>query len=291
MKKISAFIFAAVTGVSAGATLHAQAANNFGQAWHSMSASAADQVRVVYYRPVEAMGSQPAHIYVDGEFQTALLAGGYTVFCLAPGVHSLGSFVNDAPAYAGKQKQPWRDSLAAGKTYYIRASLDNSGRPLVIPAEQAQQELAGTRQQTHLKSRASAVTACKAGTMQSYDNYAFSSDLLFRFGSASSADISREGREAIAQLASSLKTPSAAQRRIVVTGFTDPIGTEESNMRLGQLRADAIKQLLINYGISAELITAQSMGASQVNKQCDGPRKKQISCYASERRVIISVEK
>lgn len=254
-----------------------------------MPAAAAEQARIVYYRPAEATGAKPAHIYIDGEFQSALLPGGYTVFCLAPGTHSLGSFVDDAPHYQGKQSQPWRDSLAAGKTYYIRASLDNSGRPLVIPAETAQQELAGTRQQTHLRSRASAVVACQAGTTQSYDNYAFSSDLLFRFGSANSTDISADGRAAIQQFATMLKNQPSPQHRIIVTGFTDPIGEEKNNMRLGQLRAEAIKQLLISNGISGALITSQSMGASQVTKQCSGSRKNQISCYSSERRVIISV--
>ncbi|WP_455844582.1 OmpA family protein [Pantoea agglomerans] len=272
------------------AAFNVQANNNFGQAWRSMPAAAADQVRVIYYRPVDAVGNSPANIYVDGEFQASLLAGGYSTFCLNAGAHSLGSFTHDAPSYLGKQQQPWRDNLAAGKTYYIRASLDGSGRPLVTSASDAQQQLVGTRQQTHLISRASSVIACKEGTAQSYDNYEFSSDLLFKFASANSDDISDEGRKAIQQFTTMLKRQSNTQPHIVVTGFTDPIGDEDSNMKLGQRRADAIKKLLVSNGLFSANITSQSMGESQVSKQCQGTRNELVTCYAKERRVIISVE-
>lgn len=290
MKNKSILMLAAFASLSVTTAFNVQAKENFGQAWRSMPAAASDQVRVVYYRPADAAGNSPAHIYVDGEFQTALLPGSYNTFCLNPGVHSLGSFTNDAPSYQGKQQQPWRDNLAAGKTYYIRASLDGTGRPLVTSASDAQQQLVGTRQQIHLLSRASSVVTCQQGTTQSYDNYEFSSDLLFKFASANSDDISMEGRNAIQQFASMLKGQSNHQAHIVVTGFTDPIGDEYINMQLGQRRADAIKKLLVNNGLSGANISSQSMGESQVTKQCQGSRKEQVACYASERRVIISVE-
>ncbi|UVC28776.1 OmpA family protein [Pantoea sp. SOD02] len=282
--------FVTLASLSAMTIFNAQANNHFGQAWRTMPSASSDQVRVVYYRPVDATGPSPANIYVDGEFQTSLLAGGYSVFCLKPGIHSLGSFTNDAPTYQGKHQQPWSDNLAAGKTYYIRASLDDSGRPLVSSAAEAQQQLVGTRKQSHLLSRASAVIACQQGTTQSYDNYEFSSDLLFNFGSANSDDISQDGRTAIHQFVTTLQAKSNMAARIIVTGFTDPIGEENNNMKLGQRRADAIKKLLVNNGIADANIFSQSMGESRVSTVCQGSRKEQISCYASERRVIISVE-
>lgn len=290
MKNKSIMLVAAIASMAVTAAFNVQAKNNFGQVWRSMPAAAADQVRVVYYRPADATSQSPAHIYVDGEFQTALLPGSYNTFCLNPGVHSLGSFTNDAPSYQGKQQQPWRDNLAAGKTYYIRASLDGTGRPLVTSAADAQQQLVGTRQQIHLMSRASSVVACQQGTTQSYDNYEFSSDLLFNFASANSEDISSKGRRAIEEFSNMLKNQANSQPHIVVTGFTDPIGDENNNMQLGQRRADAIKKLLVNNGLSGANIFSQSMGESQVSKQCQGTRKEQVACFASERRVIISVE-
>ncbi|MCW6031662.1 OmpA family protein [Pantoea sp. JK] len=274
---------------SLSVTTGIQAQTVFGKSWQSMPAAASDQTKVVYYRTADN-NKKAAHIYVDGEFQTALLSGGYTVFCLKPGMHSLGSYTDDAPRYRGKQQQQWRDSLAAGKTYYVTASLDGSGRPHVVETSVAQQQLMGARQQAHLLSRASSVISCKVDAAQSYDNYEFSSDLLFNFASASGNDISAQGHNAIQQFAHQMKRNGKLNPHIIVTGFTDPIGDNESNLKLGQRRADTIKKLLVNNGLSSDNIQSQSMGESQVSKQCSGSLKQQRLCYASERRVIISVE-
>lgn len=290
MKIAKKLLLASLVCAPVFTTFSTQAQNSFDGAWRSLSPVSAEQARVVYYRPASLTGEKPANIYVDGEFHTSLLAGGYTVFCVAPGTHSLGSYVNDAPDYQGKRAQSWTDKLAAGKTYYIRANLDDSGRPLVVSQQQAQQELLSTKRQAHLLSRASSVQRCQEGTTEAYDKYAFSSDLLFRFGSANSNDISAQGREALSSFASMLKKENAAQRHIIVTGFTDPIGSDSSNMALGQRRAEAVKALLIAQGMNAANITAQSMGESQVDTNCSGSLQEQKACYASERRVIISVE-
>jgi OmpA-OmpF porin, OOP family len=47
---------------------------------------------------------------------------------------------------------------------------------------------------------------------------------------------------------------------ITVTGHTDDVGNDEANMKLGQRRADMIKNILIKDGITATRITAQSKG-------------------------------
>jgi OOP family OmpA-OmpF porin len=267
-----------------------QANQAFGEVWRDAIVSAPDQARVVYYRPASLSGTTPAHIYVDGEFQTALLPNGFTDFCVAPGRHSLGSYVGDAPHYSGKALQPWSDTLAAGKTYYVRASLDNSGRPIVIKPEVALAEMVGLKKQKHVLSRASSTQACRGGSKQSYENYSFSSDLLFRFKGHGINDIQGEGNNALTQFVKMLNNGNKMQKRIVVTGYTDPIGDEKSNQLLGQRRADTIKSILINNGVSAGGITARSMGESQVNKKCYGSQSELIQCYASERRVVISVE-
>lgn len=287
MKKVN-YILASLIAMPVFAFhVHAQ---NFGESWRSLSPVSTEQTRVVYYRSAAETQNGPANIYVDGEFHTSLLPGGFTVFCLAPGIHSLGSYVKDAPHYQGKQAQAWRDKLGAGRTYYIRASLDTTGRPLVTAQGDAEQALSGLRQQKHLLSRASSVQQCQAGSAVVYDNYAFSGDLLFRFSRAADSDLSSSGREAIAQFAAMLKQKNATDKKIVVTGFTDPIGDEKANMRLGQRRADTVKDMLVRSGIPATNITTQSMGESRVTQQCSGPVAQQIQCYAHERRVIISVE-
>lgn len=267
-----------------------QAKQVFGEVWRDAMEAAPDQARIVYYRPASLSGSAPAHIYIDGEFQTALLANGFTDFCVAPGKHSLGSYVGDAPHYNGKASQPWRDTLQAGKTYYVRANLDNSGRPLVMSEDVALGEMIGLKKQRHVLSRASAVQACRGGSKHTYENYAFASDLLFQFTGYGVEDIQGKGSEALNDFVKMLNSRSMAKNRVVVTGYTDPIGDDNSNHLLGQRRADTVKAVLIKNGVPAGNISTRSMGESQVKKQCHGSKAEQIKCYASERRVVISVE-
>jgi len=272
------------------APLSVHAGNLFGEAWKAMPAVTDNQTRIVYYFPVDNEVKAAANIYVDGEFHTSLVSGGYTVFCLAPGMHSLGSFTGDAPTYEGKKRQPWRDNLAAGKTFYIRANLDETGRPLVSNAEEAEQQLTALRKQTHLLSRASSVIACETNVGESRADYVFSSDLLFKFGSANSNDISHEGREAIQQFVAMLNMQERKNKRIVITGFTDPIGEADANFNLGKRRAEAVKTLLVDNGLLASDMITQSMGETQVSKVCKGTIKEKKACYRDERRVVIGVE-
>ena len=287
MKKFTSALWLALL---AAPMFSAQAAQTFGPAWQSPAAAASDQVQIIYYRPADLVGNGPAHIYVDGEYQAALLPGNYSRFCLAPGSHSLGSFVQDAPGYEGKRDQPWRDELGAGKTYYIRASIDGSGQPQVIARSQAESELAGLRQQIHMLSRASSVQACRQpAAAPRYNDYQISSDILFRFGGGDIKDITAEGRQAISQLAAQLKQSGEAQSRIEVIGHTDPIGQPQANLQLGQRRADTVRQMLIQQGVEADNMISQSVGSSQALRQCSGTQVQRIACHKPDRRVVVRV--
>ena len=50
--------------------------------------------------------------------------------------------------------------------------------------------------------------------------------------------------------------------RVTITGHTDNIDTDEFNMRLGQRRADFVRDILVRNGASANLITTRSEGES-----------------------------
>lgn len=153
----------------AGAALCSNAAlarNAMGKQYAPVSAVSPSQSQVVYYRAETGTPDGAAHVYVDGEFQTALLPGGYNVFCLAPGSHSLGSYIKDAPAYAGKRAQPWSVTLEGGKTYFMRIDKGSAQQPEGVNRMQAEQELSSMHQQIHTLSRASSVVKCQAPTAQ-----------------------------------------------------------------------------------------------------------------------------
>lgn len=54
----------------------------------------------------------------------------------------------------------------------------------------------------------------------------------------------------------------ASGERVILTGHTDKIGSDASNMILGQWRSDVVQNYLISRGVSASKITAQSKGES-----------------------------
>ncbi|MEH0887400.1 hypothetical protein [Enterobacter sp. UNJFSC 003] len=144
----------------------ALARNAMGKQYAPVSTVPPSQSQVIYYRADTGTPDGAAHVYVDGEFQTALLPGGYNAFCLTPGSHTLGSYINDAPAYAGKREQPWALTLEGGKTYFMRIDKGSAQQPEMVNRMQAEQELSSMHQQIHTLSRASSVVTCQTRTAQ-----------------------------------------------------------------------------------------------------------------------------
>jgi outer membrane protein OmpA-like peptidoglycan-associated protein len=75
------------------------------------------------------------------------------------------------------------------------------------------------------------------------------------------------------------------EQPMVVYGFTDDIGTRDSNMVLSEKRADSVREYLVSKGIPKDLITAQGKGP-------DSPisDNNSVEGRASNRRVEIVVQ-
>ncbi|PBJ25707.1 Outer membrane protein A precursor [Pseudomonas sp. ACN8] len=265
----------------------------FGTQYAPVAPVADRQVQVVYYR-ANAMGTQQgaAHVYVDREFHAGLLPGGYSAFCVAPGNHSLGAYLKDAPQYKGKSTDVFSASLDGGKTYFLRVREDGHGAPQPVARVEAERELAGMRKQIQALSRASTVQACDYLPMAPapFTDYALSGDVLFAFGKSGYQDITFQGREAIRQLVSRLKQENANLERIEVVGHTDSIGSAASNHLLGLKRAQTVRRMLLEGGLPASAVQASSAGANEpVTSGCYGSRAEKVACYAADRRVVVRV--
>ena len=136
----------------------------FGNLYSQVPPVSNSQAQVVYYRSQNG-STLPgaAHVYVDREFHAALLPGGFTAFCVAPGVHTLGAYLNDAPGYSGKHSDAYTATLTGGNTYFLRATEDTTGKPLSVTRANAERDLAVIRQQVQAISRASTVQASDMG--------------------------------------------------------------------------------------------------------------------------------
>lgn len=271
----------------------------FGNLYSQVPPVSNSQAQVVYYRSQNSSALPgAAHVYVDREFHAALLPGGFTAFCVAPGVHSLGAYLKDAPGYSGKNSDAYTATLTGGNTYFLRATEDTTGKPLSVTRANAERDLAVIRQQVQAVSRASTVQACNylpmpeaAPAAKPYKDYVLPGDVLFRFGKSGYGDISSTGNKAINALVTQLQNENVSLKQIDVIGHTDAIGSPSSNQALGLKRAQTVRRLLIDAGLPASAIRANSAGANDpVTQQCKGSRAELIACYAPDRRVVVRVD-
>ncbi len=82
-------------------------------------------------------------------------------------------------------------------------------------------------------------------------------NLFFAFNSA---EIEAQSNKEIAYLVDFMR--QNPKIRIEITGHTDNVGTENYNLQLSQARANALRQLLIERGVSANRMTAQGKGST-----------------------------
>jgi outer membrane protein OmpA-like peptidoglycan-associated protein len=103
-------------------------------------------------------------------------------------------------------------------------------------------------------------------------------DVLFRTGSA---EITPEIAHQIQVLA--LAVAKSPELRVRVDGYADPRGTAETNLKLSEDRANAVRDLFLAAGIAGEALEVNAYGKSQsVAADSDG--------YALERRVRLTVQ-
>jgi outer membrane protein OmpA-like peptidoglycan-associated protein len=103
-------------------------------------------------------------------------------------------------------------------------------------------------------------------------------DVLFRTGSA---EITPEIAHQVQVLAQAVAKSPALKVR--VDGYADPRGTVDTNLKLSEARANAVRDLFLAAGISENLLEVNAYGKSQsVAADSDG--------YALERRVRLTLQ-
>jgi OOP family OmpA-OmpF porin len=112
-------------------------------------------------------------------------------------------------------------------------------------------------------------------------------DVLFGFDRAELRD---EGRQKLDEIADGLK--DAQVNEIVAIGHTDRIGSESYNAKLSERRAGAVKEYLVQKGVSQERIVVEGQGEQSpvTGGDCSKVKgQKLIQCFQPDRRVEIEV--
>lgn len=76
---------------------------------------------------------------------------------------------------------------------------------------------------------------------------------------------------------------------VMVTGYTDRIGSDAYNQKLSERRANAVKNYLVTQGVDANRLQSVGKGEADPVVACEGVRgsKKLIECLAPNRRVLV----
>ncbi|WP_199731009.1 MULTISPECIES: OmpA family protein [Aquitalea] len=93
-----------------------------------------------------------------------------------------------------------------------------------------------------------------------------------------SVQISSASQQALARLASALQSSELRDFHFLIEGHTDAKGLPAYNRKLSQLRADAVRKLLITRGVAAQQLRALGKGSDEPANKADP--------YAAENRRV-----
>ena len=79
-----------------------------------------------------------------------------------------------------------------------------------------------------------------------------------------------QGRKEVAEIASEITQDQEAISHIAVIGYTDPVGSDNSNQQLAQRRAETVRALLVQNGVMKKNILVEGRGEQElVVSDCD----------------------
>ena len=114
----------------------------------------------------------------------------------------------------------------------------------------------------------------------------FANDETFAFNKAvlTRAAMAKLDRDVVAKLPLCAKV-----ELILVSGYTDRLGSQQYNQKLSEKRANAVKAYLVKKGVDGSKIETMGMGKTLQIKSCpDGKdRKALIACLAPNRRAVV----
>ena len=110
--------------------------------------------------------------------------------------------------------------------------------------------------------------------------------VLFNFDRFESNQIVRQSAS-IEDIANSINKNDS--RQVIVSGYTDPIGSRIYNDKLSDRRATTVARLLAQHGVNPNIIQVRALSKTEQFEQCKGAKRvaEDINCLAPNRRVSI----
>lgn len=121
-------------------------------------------------------------------------------------------------------------------------------------------------------------------------HYELGADALFAFGQSDLRHMLPAGRSQLDKLITQIGGDYSSLKKVVVTGYTDRVGSSASNLLLSRVRATTVRDYLAAGGVSIALMQVIGAGASNPLVSCpEGNGAAVIACLQPNRRVSIDV--
>ncbi len=248
-----------------------------------------DQAHLVIYREKNAFDAPAVNIFLEGDYLTSLINGGYKDWVVCSEDNRI------LPTFTRTQHFANRDTgeafhLPAGQTTYMKVGLNKFGKPVLEPVQKevALNALKDLDLQTATMPRVQGNKQCNKKLLH---KITLSAHSLFKFDKYNYSNMLLEGRREIKEVGRLLKEKYANVSSIKVVGYTDPMGTDLYNQILSERRANTVREALRRAGVS-QVIESKGLGERNlVVTGCldkyKGKRTQRMQCDQPNRRVEI----
>ena len=134
---------------------------------------------------------------------------------------------------------------------------------------------------------------CKADVPAS-EEMDLPSDVLFDFDQSTLKPEGREELDSLIEEARAAVEDGEPIAGLTISGYTDQLGSDAVNLKLSQVRAEAVRDYLKANGFPDVPVTVRGMGAAEPKvplSSCSGSPEEQRDCLAPNRRVVIEVRR
>ena len=134
---------------------------------------------------------------------------------------------------------------------------------------------------------------CKADIPAS-ESFPFSADVLFDFDQSA---LKPDGLDELDSLIEDARQAQQEGQRIasvVISGYTDQLGSDAVNLPLSRARAQAVRDYMQQHGFPDVPVTVRGMGAGDpavALSSCAGDGQAQKDCLAPNRRVVVEIQR
>ncbi|NUU68980.1 OmpA family protein [Enterobacteriaceae bacterium BIT-l23] len=234
----------------------------------------------------------PLNVYINKYYHASLFPEHQAVgLSLCPGKSSVIIVPgNRKKGIVGYEQNPevMTPELQAGMTYFYQISMEDSGDIIGrwMDSEQSKKELANIDIQAHTLSRVITGDNCPSGL------YTISEAALFNLDQYRAENLQPDVIKKINKLVATITSDYRQISKVIVIGHADPVGNEQHNQSLSELRANTIMTRLIAAGIPADIISSRGVGSREstvlnCNEYKGGEAVSQ--CNQPNRRVDVQV--